>query len=155
MPERLRVSAGERFRLLLGTAGRSAERVAFTEDDGRERAVGQRRAAVHLLQQRRQPIILEATELFFRERWAQDHIGHQREGAIQRRAGGMQTDRALFERGESVQPNREKPDLFGNGKRIARAEGEGDAARPEELGLRIAGLLRERGAADILAALVK
>ena len=32
-------------------------------------------------------------------------------------------------------------------------EGEGDAARPEELGLRIAGLLRERGAAEILAAL--
>jgi hydroxymethylbilane synthase len=41
-----------------------------------------------------------------------------------------------------------------DGKRIARAEGEGDAARPEELGLRIAGLLRERGAAEILAALL-
>jgi len=40
-----------------------------------------------------------------------------------------------------------------DGKRIARAEGEGDAQRPEELGLRIAGLLRERGAAEILAAL--
>jgi hydroxymethylbilane synthase len=40
-----------------------------------------------------------------------------------------------------------------DGKRIARAEGEGDAARPEELGLRIAGLLRERGAGEILAAL--
>ena len=40
-----------------------------------------------------------------------------------------------------------------DGKRIARAEGEGDAARPEELGLRIAGLLRERGATEILAAL--
>ena len=40
-----------------------------------------------------------------------------------------------------------------DGKRIARAEGEGDAARPEELGLRVAGLLRERGAEEILAAL--
>jgi hydroxymethylbilane synthase len=40
-----------------------------------------------------------------------------------------------------------------DGKRFARAEGEGEAARPEELGLRIAALLRERGAADILAAL--
>ena len=40
-----------------------------------------------------------------------------------------------------------------DGKRVARAEGEGDAARPEELGLRIAALLRERGAAEILAAL--
>lgn len=40
-----------------------------------------------------------------------------------------------------------------DGKRFARAEGEGDAERPEELGLRIAGLLRERGAAEILAAL--
>ncbi len=40
-----------------------------------------------------------------------------------------------------------------DGKRIARAEGEGDAARPEELGLRLAALLRERGAAEILAAL--
>jgi hydroxymethylbilane synthase len=38
-----------------------------------------------------------------------------------------------------------------DGKRIARAEGEGDAARPEDLGLRIAGLLRERGAVEILA----
>jgi hydroxymethylbilane synthase len=38
-----------------------------------------------------------------------------------------------------------------DGKRIARAEGEGDAARPEELGLRLAGQLRERGAAEILA----
>jgi hypothetical protein len=36
---------------------------------------------------------------------------------------------------------------------MARAEGEGDAARPEELGLRIAALLRERGAGEILAAL--
>jgi len=41
-----------------------------------------------------------------------------------------------------------------DGKRFARAEGEGAAARPEELGLRIAGLLRERGAAEILAALL-
>jgi len=40
-----------------------------------------------------------------------------------------------------------------DGKRMARAEGEGDAARPEELGLRIAALLRERGAGEILAAL--
>jgi hydroxymethylbilane synthase len=40
-----------------------------------------------------------------------------------------------------------------DGKRIARAEGQGDAARPEELGLRVAGLLRERGATEILAAL--
>jgi len=41
-----------------------------------------------------------------------------------------------------------------DGRRVVRAEGEGDAARPEELGLRIAGLLREGGAAEILAALV-
>lgn len=40
-----------------------------------------------------------------------------------------------------------------DGRRIARAEGEGDAARPEELGLRVASLLRERGAGEILAAL--
>jgi hydroxymethylbilane synthase len=40
-----------------------------------------------------------------------------------------------------------------DGKRIARAEGEGASARPEELGLRVAGLLRERGATEILAAL--
>ena len=40
-----------------------------------------------------------------------------------------------------------------DGRRIVRAEGEGDASRPEELGLRIAGLLRERGATEILAAL--
>jgi hydroxymethylbilane synthase len=40
-----------------------------------------------------------------------------------------------------------------DGKRIARAEGEGDAARPEEFGLRIADMLRERGAMEILAAL--
>jgi hydroxymethylbilane synthase len=40
-----------------------------------------------------------------------------------------------------------------DGRRIARAEGEGDASRPEELGLRVAALLRERGAGEILAAL--
>jgi hydroxymethylbilane synthase len=40
-----------------------------------------------------------------------------------------------------------------DGRRIARAEGEGAAAQPEELGLRIANLLRERGAVEILAAL--
>ena len=40
-----------------------------------------------------------------------------------------------------------------DGKRFARAGGEGDAAQPEELGLRVAALLRERGAAEILAAL--
>jgi hydroxymethylbilane synthase len=40
-----------------------------------------------------------------------------------------------------------------DGKRMARAEGEGNAADPEELGLRIAGLLRERGATEILAEL--
>ena len=40
-----------------------------------------------------------------------------------------------------------------DGRRIARAEDEGDAARPEELGLRVATLLRERGATEILAAL--
>jgi hydroxymethylbilane synthase len=40
-----------------------------------------------------------------------------------------------------------------DGKRFARADGEGDAAQPEAFGLRIAGLLRERGAAEILAAL--
>lgn len=42
-----------------------------------------------------------------------------------------------------------------DGKRTARAEGEGDAARPEDLGLRLAALLRERGAAEILAALAR
>jgi hydroxymethylbilane synthase len=40
-----------------------------------------------------------------------------------------------------------------DGKRIARAEGEGEAAQAEALGLRVAGLLRERGATEILAAL--
>jgi hydroxymethylbilane synthase len=40
-----------------------------------------------------------------------------------------------------------------DGRRFARADGEGDAARPEELGLRIARLLRERGATEILAEL--
>ena len=42
-----------------------------------------------------------------------------------------------------------------DGKRIARAEGEGRPEQPEALGLRVAGLLRERGADEILAALVK
>jgi hydroxymethylbilane synthase len=40
-----------------------------------------------------------------------------------------------------------------DGKRFARAEGEGEPGRPEELGARVAALLRERGAAEILAAL--
>jgi hydroxymethylbilane synthase len=40
-----------------------------------------------------------------------------------------------------------------DGKRVARAEGEGDASQPEALGLRIAALLNERGAAEILAEL--
>jgi len=40
-----------------------------------------------------------------------------------------------------------------DGRRVARAEGEGEAQRPEELGLRIAALLRERGATEILAAI--
>jgi hydroxymethylbilane synthase len=60
-------------------------------------------------------------------------------GAYAEQAGGTLRMRALVA----------SPD----GKRIARAEGEGDAARPEELGLRLATLLRERGAAEILAAL--
>jgi hydroxymethylbilane synthase len=40
-----------------------------------------------------------------------------------------------------------------DGRRIARAEDAGDAARPEELGRRVAVQLRERGAVEILAAL--
>jgi hydroxymethylbilane synthase len=40
-----------------------------------------------------------------------------------------------------------------DGRRFARADGEGEAARPEALGAHIAALLRERGALDILAAL--
>jgi len=40
-----------------------------------------------------------------------------------------------------------------DGSRIARADGEGDPARPEELGRQVADLLRERGAAEILAAI--
>jgi len=60
-------------------------------------------------------------------------------GAFAEQAGGRLRLRALVA----------APD----GKRIARAEGEGDAQRPEELGLRVAALLRERGAAEILAAL--
>lgn len=60
-------------------------------------------------------------------------------GAFAQQAGGRLSLRALVA----------SPD----GKRIARAEGEGDSAQPEELGRRVAGLLRERGAAEILAAL--
>ena len=40
-----------------------------------------------------------------------------------------------------------------DGKRIARAQAEGDAAAPEALGLRVAALLREQGAEEILAGL--
>lgn len=40
-----------------------------------------------------------------------------------------------------------------DGKRVVRAEGEGDARAAEALGLSVAKLLRERGAAEILAAL--
>ena len=40
-----------------------------------------------------------------------------------------------------------------DGRRVARADAEGDAAAPEALGLRVAGTLRARGAAEILAAL--
>ena len=40
-----------------------------------------------------------------------------------------------------------------DGRRIARAEGEGEASSPEDLGQRVAELLRERGAAEILAGL--
>ena len=40
-----------------------------------------------------------------------------------------------------------------DGRRIVRADGEGDMVAPEALGLRVAGLLRERGAGEILAAL--
>ncbi|HLE66442.1 MAG TPA: hydroxymethylbilane synthase [Burkholderiales bacterium] len=40
-----------------------------------------------------------------------------------------------------------------DGRRIARAEAEGDASGPEPLGHRVAELLRQRGAAEILAAL--
>ncbi|HLX80472.1 MAG TPA: hydroxymethylbilane synthase [Burkholderiales bacterium] len=42
-----------------------------------------------------------------------------------------------------------------DGKRVARAEGEGGMHEAEALGLRVAGLLRERGASEILAALVQ
>ena len=42
-----------------------------------------------------------------------------------------------------------------DGKRMVRAEAESDAAQAEELGLRVAGLLRERGAAEILVALAR
>jgi hydroxymethylbilane synthase len=60
-------------------------------------------------------------------------------GAYAERSGGSLRLRALVA----------SPD----GRRFARAEGEGDPARPEELGLRIAALLKERGAVEILAAL--
>ena len=40
-----------------------------------------------------------------------------------------------------------------DGKRVARAEGEGEVSAPEALGLRVAGLLRERGAEEIISAL--
>ena len=40
-----------------------------------------------------------------------------------------------------------------DGKRVVRAEGEGDGATAEALGARVAALLRERGADEILAAL--
>jgi hydroxymethylbilane synthase len=60
-------------------------------------------------------------------------------GAFAQEAGGRLQLRALVA----------SPD----GRRFARADGEGDAARPEELGLRIARLLRERGATEILAEL--
>ena len=40
-----------------------------------------------------------------------------------------------------------------DGKRVARAEGEGEASDPEALGLRVAGLLRDRGATEIISAL--
>jgi hydroxymethylbilane synthase len=40
-----------------------------------------------------------------------------------------------------------------DGKRVARAEAEGEMAAPEALGARVAQLLRERGADEILAAL--
>jgi hydroxymethylbilane synthase len=62
-------------------------------------------------------------------------------GAFAQIAGGRMRLRALVA----------SPD----GKKVARAEGEGDAREAEALGLRMADLLRERGAAEILAALVK
>ena len=40
-----------------------------------------------------------------------------------------------------------------DGKQTVRAEGEGDVQAPEALGTRVAQLLRERGAGEILAAL--
>ncbi len=42
-----------------------------------------------------------------------------------------------------------------DGRRIARAEGEGDASNPERLGDQVARLLRERGADEILATLAQ
>jgi len=40
-----------------------------------------------------------------------------------------------------------------DGKRVARAVGEGEVSAPEALGLRVAGLLRDQGATEILSAL--
>lgn len=60
-------------------------------------------------------------------------------GAYAQAAGGRLRMRALVA----------SPD----GRRIARADEAGDAARPEEFGARVAELLRERGAGEILAAL--
>jgi hydroxymethylbilane synthase len=60
-------------------------------------------------------------------------------GAFAEIAGGKMRLRALVA----------SPD----GKRSARAEGEGDPQAAEELGLRVANLLREGGATEILAAL--
>jgi hydroxymethylbilane synthase len=60
-------------------------------------------------------------------------------GAFAERRGGRLRLRALVA----------SPD----GARVARAECEGDAAQPEALGLKVAGMLRERGATEILVAL--
>ena len=60
-------------------------------------------------------------------------------GAYAQAAGGTLRMRALVA----------SPD----GTRFARAEESGDAADPEAFGARVAGLLKERGAAEILAAL--
>jgi hydroxymethylbilane synthase len=60
-------------------------------------------------------------------------------GAYAQAAGGRLRMRALVA----------SPD----GRRMARADEAGDAARPEEFGAHVARLLKERGAAEILAAL--
>jgi hydroxymethylbilane synthase len=62
-------------------------------------------------------------------------------GAFAEIAGGRMRLRALVA----------SPD----GKRVVQAEGEGDPDAAETLGLRVADLLRERGAVEILAALVQ